>query len=397
MVFRGFLHTTIFKIAKVMTKKKIAYGEEGVEDLMKQTSDTCNECKKPKEGKKWCSTCLFPNNWTSGNREIDTFIRESQMLSTTLHHCLLWIPFDQFSEIKEVARGGFNTVCSATWDGNRIDLLYTIENSPVWVHRNCTTKVALKHLKNSQNIDSSVLNKLLNYRTYDDFSIPKCYGLSQHPSTKEYILVFNYYEQGDLRALLADRYTDMKLRDKLLILSDIISELNSIHKRKLVHKNFHPGNILIAKSSWIDGSLNINGLAISDLGLNAPVNEPLHSKEIYGVIPFVAPEIFQALPYTAAADIYSFGMIMWMLSSGKLPFGDRPHDHRLVSDICDGDLWAYYSEHLSALKPTNIEITKRSRNSHYEILTNTHPDAVYYSRPISKFTSQGSIYPPLKG
>ncbi|CAG8552261.1 11122_t:CDS:2, partial [Racocetra fulgida] len=365
MVFRGFLHTTIFKIAKVMTKKKIAYGEEGVEDLMKQTSDTCNECKKPKEGKKWCSTCLFPNNWTSGNREIDTFIRESQTLSTTLHHCLLWIPFDQFSDIKEVARGGFNTVCSATWDGNRIDLLYTIENSPVWVHRNCTTKVALKHLKNSQNIDSSVLNKLLNYRTYDDFSIPKCYGLSQHPSTKEYILVFNYYEQGDLRALLADRYTDMKLRDKLLILSDIISELNSIHKRKLVHKNFHPGNILIAKSSWIDGSLNINGLAISDLGLNTPVNEPPYSKEIYGVIPFVAPEIFQALPYTAAADIYS-------------------------------DLWAYYSEHLGALKPTNNEITKRSRNSHYEILTNTHPDAVYYSRPISKFTSQGSIYSPLK-
>ncbi|CAG8685564.1 20699_t:CDS:2 [Gigaspora margarita] len=318
MVFRGFLQTTIFKIAKVMTKKKIAYGEE--EDLMKQ-SDTCSECRQPKEGRKWCPTCLFPNNWTSGNREIDAFIRESQMFATTLHHCLLWIPFDQFSEIKEVARGGFNTVCSATWDGDRIDLLYTIENSPVWVHRNCTTKVALKNLKNSQNIDSSILSKLLNHRTYDDFSVPKCYGISQHPSTKEYILVFNYYEQGDLRALLADRYTDMKLRDKLLVLSDIISELNSIHKRKLVHKNFHPGNILIAKSSWIDGSLSIQG-----------------------------------------------------------------------------DLWAYYSEHLGALKPTNNEITRRSRNSHYEILTNTHPDAVYYSRPLSKFTSppQPNIYSPLK-
>ncbi|CAG8791734.1 25608_t:CDS:1, partial [Dentiscutata erythropus] len=131
--------------------------EEGVEDLMKQASDTCSECRKPKEGKKWCPTCLFPNNWTSGNREIDTFIRESQMLATTLHHCLLWIPFDQFSEIKEIARGGFNTVCSATWDGDRIDLLYTIENSPVWVHRNCITKVVLKHLKNSQSIDSSIL------------------------------------------------------------------------------------------------------------------------------------------------------------------------------------------------------------------------------------------------
>jgi len=43
---------------------------------------------------------------------------------------------------------------------------------------------------------------------------------------------------------------------------------------------------------------------ITDLGLSRPVNEA-NEKNIYGVLPYVAPEILQGQLYTQASDIYS--------------------------------------------------------------------------------------------
>ncbi len=50
----------------------------------------------------------------------------------------------------------------------------------------------------------------------------------------------------------------------------------------------------------------------------------------------MAPEIFQGQKYTTASDIYSFGMIMWELMTGRMPFWDRYHDTELIIEICDG-------------------------------------------------------------
>ncbi|CAI2186310.1 20010_t:CDS:2, partial [Funneliformis geosporum] len=61
-----------------------------------------------------------------------------------------------------------------------------------------------------------------------------------------------------------------------------------------------------------------------------------NSNEIYGVLPYVAPEILQGKPLTESVDIYSFGMIMWTLSAGVLPWCNRPHDSNLASQICSG-------------------------------------------------------------
>ena len=55
--------------------------------------------------------------------------------------------------------------------------------------------------------------------------------------------------------------------------------------------------------------------------------------EVYGIIPYVSPEILQGQKYT---DIYSFGMIMWELMTGRRPFWDQIHDTDLIIRICDG-------------------------------------------------------------
>ena len=58
--------------------------------------------------------------------------------------------------------------------------------------------------------------------------------------------------------------------------------------------------------------------------------------KIYGVLPYIAPEVLYEKPYTVSSDIYSFGIIMTELSSGKPPFYKRKHDSGLVLAISNG-------------------------------------------------------------
>jgi serine/threonine protein kinase len=75
---------------------------------------------------------------------------------------------------------------------------------------------------------------------------------------------------------------------------------------------------------------------IADTGLHGPVDKQTSFQQIYGVIPFVAPEIFNGNIPTKESDIYSFGMIMWMLSADVRPYYDKPHDKQLIQEICSG-------------------------------------------------------------
>src|SRR6266542_2280720 len=58
--------------------------------------------------------------------------------------------------------------------------------------------------------------------------------------------------------------------------------------------------------------------------------------KIYGVISYIAPEILQRKEYTIALDIYGFGMIMWELMTGRMPFWNKIQDTELIIEICDG-------------------------------------------------------------
>ncbi|CAI2183024.1 13321_t:CDS:2, partial [Funneliformis geosporum] len=118
---------------------------------------------------------------------------------------------------------------------------------------------------------------------------------------------------------------------KLRLLYNIICGLDTIHKQKLIHRDFHDGNIL-------RNNFNLFSIHISDLGLCKPVNYYQTPKNtgIFGVLPFVAPEVLRGQRYTPASDIYSFSMIMWEFISGIPPFNDRAHDSKLKSEILSG-------------------------------------------------------------
>ena len=102
-----------------------------------------------------------------------------------------------------------------------------------------------------------------------------------------------------------------------------------IHKKNYIHHDLHSGNIF----SYAYGSS-----LIGDLGLcQQVVDKKDNPNKIFGVIPYLAPEVLSRKPYTKESDIYSFGMIMWEFTTGKKPFHDREHNHLLISDILNGE------------------------------------------------------------
>src|SRR5689334_16076847 len=126
--------------------------------------------------------------------------------------------------------------------------------------------------------------------------------MTQDPNTKDYMIVLHYCEDGSLRNYL-NKYIDYetKIRDLCVFARGLLD----IHNAGMVHKDLHSGNLLF--STDVD---NLSLPLISDLGMSQPANiskeNSVNKEGIYGVLPYVAPEVLRGSQYTQAADIYSF-------------------------------------------------------------------------------------------
>ncbi|GBC42903.2 kinase-like domain-containing protein [Rhizophagus irregularis DAOM 181602=DAOM 197198] len=244
-----------------------------------------------------------------------------------------WIPYNQFVGIKEMSKGGFSTVYSAIWKNG--PLCYDGTKGK-W-SRDSDKIVVLKCLFNSQNITDKFLNKIKLYLTNDfekSGKVLKMYGLTQNPITKDYIFVLRYTEGGNFNYWINNnnnfKYFNWLI--KLKVLDNTIRGLNEIHQKKMVHSDLHTGNILFKEIYWVSSNASTY---ISDVGFCGDISNEDETK-IYGVMPYLAPEVLKGKPYTQAADIYSFGMIMYFVATGKQPFANREHDQNLALDICEG-------------------------------------------------------------
>ena len=153
----------------------------------------------------------------------------------------------------------------------------------------------------------------------------ECYGASQDPNTHKYLIIADCYEDGDLRRYFRYQACNLDWSKKLDMLSQLARDLQNIHDANLVHRDLHSGNVLVDDTT-----------CIADLGQSLDVKTTPTSTEVNGVMPYVAPEVLCTRPYTKAADVYSFGMIMWEFTSFQLPFSERPHNIDLVFNICGG-------------------------------------------------------------
>ncbi|CAG8703987.1 5508_t:CDS:2, partial [Scutellospora calospora] len=108
--------------------------------------------------------------------------------------------------------------------------------------------VALKSLNNSKELTADILQEITYHQLFDHcrfiIYVAQCFGISQDPATKNYLMVMHYFEGGSLRQYLDNNYNELSFNDKLGLLYSMTNGLFHIHLKGLIHKDFHPGNIL---------------------------------------------------------------------------------------------------------------------------------------------------------
>ena len=107
----------------------------------------------------------------------------------------------------------------------------------------------------------------------------------------------------------------------LEITTQVASGLAAVHKQNLVHRDIKPSNIMV--------SLEEGGAVIAkiiDLGLAKALNEPLSEAGISipgifaGTPEFASPEQFGGMSVDVRSDLYSLGVTLWEMLSGRAPF-----------------------------------------------------------------------------
>jgi serine/threonine protein kinase len=139
------------------------------------------------------------------------------------------------------------------------------------------------------------------------------------------MIVLDYAKNGSLRNFLRTNHNKLNFESRICFIHSIAFGLYRIHKMGLIHRDFHTGNLLY-----------MGGIYITDMGLCKPANYSASESDIIGVLPYMAPEILRGKSYAKAADIYSFGMIMYEIFSGLPPYHDIRHDNNLAVKICLG-------------------------------------------------------------
>ena len=160
--------------------------------------------------------------------------------------------------------------------------------------------------------------------TFDN--IIKFYGITKDPKTNNFMMVMDYAKNGSLRQKLNKDFKSMDWERKFNILWDTARGLKDIHREGLIHQDFHCGNILCRSDIFY----------VADLGLCKPANEKSEkcNKNIYGVLPYVAPEALKGKEYTQASDIYAFGIIIYEVFDGSPPYHGVAHNEFLAVKIC---------------------------------------------------------------
>ncbi|CAB5396514.1 unnamed protein product [Rhizophagus irregularis] len=287
---------------------------------------------------------------------------------------LEWIPYNQFNEIKETGKNGLITVYSAIWKDGPLYKLLDYDND-----------------------DYVAYTRYSNKKSKGGFST--VYSAEWKNGPLEYDVDKEIYNRNPNKVIaLKCLHNSQSITDKFL---------NEVKEYS------------INKSSNI---LNIYGISqnpdtkeyIMIWDYCGEVDN-IDKTKIYGIMPYVAPEVLRGKPYTQAADIYSFGMIMYFVATGRQPFDNRAHDYNLALDICKGirpeisepEAPRYYIDLMKKCwdldknnRPDIFEEMKKlkiqfkeaeeyrkanlSSTENYQIVA--HPQAIYTSRLLNPFT-----------
>ncbi len=132
-----------------------------------------------------------------------------------------------------------------------------------------------------------------------------------------YYIVMEYVEGRSLKALIA-REAPLPLDRAVPIMRQLGLALDAAHAHGVIHRDIKPENILLTPA---------NEVKVGDFGIARALTGAAHTATgmVLGSVSYFAPEQAQGRPATAESDIYSSGIVLYEMLTGRLPFvADNP-------------------------------------------------------------------------
>ena len=158
--------------------------------------------------------------------------------------------------------------------------------------------------------------------------------ISQHPNiiklydiyeNENYIyIIMEYCSGGDLLSYFEYYEYELKETKVCEIIHKLSMAIYFLHSYGIVHRDLKPENILMTD---LTPEADIRLL---DFGLSKIIGNEEKCTEPYGTLSFVAPEVLQGKPYDKSVDLWSIGIITFLLLCGYLPF-DYKHSEREIA------------------------------------------------------------------
>jgi eukaryotic-like serine/threonine-protein kinase len=205
---------------------------------------------------------------------------------------------NRYQVLSRLAQGGMSTVYLAT--DRRLD-------------RDVALKVMHPHLA----MDNDFLDRLgREAKAAARLSHSHVVGvLDQGNDGRTAYLVMEYIKGHTLRDVITDKGA-LTPRLALALIDPVVEGLGAAHEAGLIHRDLKPENVLIAD----DGRIKIG-----DFGLARAVTASTSTGALIGTVAYLAPELVLGKPADARSDIYSVGIMLYEMLTGRQPFeGDVP-------------------------------------------------------------------------
>ena len=158
--------------------------------------------------------------------------------------------------------------------------------------------------------------------------------ICQHPNivklydifdNSDYIyIVMEYCSGGDLFSYIEKRNYKLNESKAAEIIHKLSMAVYYLHSYGIIHRDLKPENILMT-----DESENAD-IRLLDFGLSKIIGPNEKCLEPFGTLSFVAPEVLKGKPYDKSVDLWSIGIIAYLLLCGFLPFDDE-HSEREIA------------------------------------------------------------------
>ena len=213
----------------------------------------------------------------------------------------------------------------------------------------CAMKIINKAFSCTIEDENEILNEINILRTMDHPGILKIFEF--YSSKQNYSIVTELCPGGELFQQIIDKgpFTE---RYSAYVMYQIFSAVNYCHKMHIVHRDLKPENILIVGKD----REGLPTIKICDFGTSKMFEKGAVQRKLVGSSYYIAPEVLKK-HYNEKCDVWSCGVIMYILLSARPPFGGED-DNEIMERVSSGK-YDLESPPFNKLSKNSIDLIKR--------------------------------------